>query len=578
MNQTVILNETHLITEYLNRKDIYTCDTDVIGHHPLVGCLDSAVESRGAECRIYADLDEKLQNDVGQLLGNQLWYILDLSDPDLNELRRAVEKCNEAQRFLLCIILLRNITAISPLQRYSEMELLTASYGLSKVRDILSGCRDVRAIVLDRLIGAEFDDIGLGDIIKEAACGTVTVTQDMANRYFSFLYLPDAVSAILTVAENGKPGNIYNATSFYMSEFELRSRIYSKLARHGVILNVTDKAGETGFAALDNGKLRSLGWEPVSSFDEMLRCTIPAYTEQFDIQTDYIADSYSGKLPILRSLQLGMLREIDRICRKHDIRYFLSGGSMLGAVRHGGYIPWDDDIDVAFLREEYAKFKAVTPAELNDRYSYQSWTSGDGYHYFFDRITAKDTYFASQYSDSYEMPKGISVDIFVYDTVPDSTRAQRRHWKRLMHKRLFMNVRWRNEPRGGGVSRLISKLLLPILRLKSMDRYSESYDKATRRFEKRRTSTVMAPATDHKWHDCMPREWFAEVVPCRFEDVDTFLPKGYDGFLKNWYGDDYMTMLPLAQQQPYHDYYRLDVGGYVDEKSDIHFDFSGELK
>ena len=577
MKQTVIENETCLTIEYLDRKDVWTCDTDIIGRHSLVGCLDSAVRSRGAECRVYADLDRKLQHDGGQLLGNQLWYVLDLSDPDLDELRRTVEKCNDARRFLLCIILLENIESNDAIQRYAEMELISASEELGKVRNILSGCRDVRAIVLDRLIGAEFDSIGLSDIVKEAESGTITVTQDMANRYFSALYLPDAINAILTVSENGKVGNIYNATSFYMSEYALRSKLYTMFARRGVKLKVVDSDGEPSYAALSAGKLSSLGFEPVCGFDDALRYTVQAYTDKFDVQSDFITDSYSGKLSTLRRIQLDMLREIDRICRRHGIRYFLSGGSMLGAVRHGGYIPWDDDIDVAMLREEYNRFKAVAPAELNEKYSYQSFTNKDGYHYFFDRITAKDTYFASRYSDSYAMPKGISVDIFVYDNALDRRKAQRRFWNHLMHKRLFMNVRWKDEPRGEGKSRLISKLLLPLLRRRSMDSYSASYDKATRRYENRTTSTVMAPATDHKWHECMPKEWFTEVVPRRFEDVDTFLPVGYDGFLRNWYGEDYMTMLPLCQQTPYHDYYRLDVGSHIDSRSALHFDFKGEL-
>ena len=567
MTETVIQNEKYLIKESISRKGLCPPHATVIGSHPLVQylCADGDVLCPSP--------------DAVTKVSGALWYVLDMAHPDLDGMKKAAALSTENHADFLCIILLKNINSHPTIQRYAEMELLTADEALSGVRAILQGCKNAKAIVLDRLIGAEFDAIGLSGILREAGSnGAVTVTQGMARRRFSALYLPDAVSAIMTVAAKGKPGSLYNATSFYLSEFELRSRLYAMLAPHGVKLTVTDGICESGYAALSAGKLCSLGWEPVCTLDEMLRYTVPAYSDQFDIQSGYIRDSYSGKLGILRQIQLDMLREIDRICRAHHIRYFLSGGSMLGAARHGGYIPWDDDIDVAFLREEYNKFKTVAPAELSKKFRYQSFTNRDGYHYFFDRITAEDTYFASRYSDSYEMPKGISVDIFVYDTVPDSKSAQRRHWKRLMRKRLFMNVRWRNEPRGEGISRMISKLLLPFLRLRSTDSYSQSYDKATRRWEKRRTNTVMAPATDHNWHDCMPREWFTEVAPCRFEDVDTFLPKGYDGFLKNWYGENYMTMLPLCKQQPYHDYYRLDIGSYLDEASGKHFDFSGELK
>ena len=273
-----------------------------------------------------------------------------------------------------------------------------------------------------------------------------------------------------------------------------------------------------------------------------------------------------------------MLREFDRICRKHGIRYFLSGGSMLGAARHGGFIPCDDAVDVGMLREDFNRFKEIAPSELNEKYSYQSFTNQNGYHFFFDRITAKNTYFASRYSDGYEMPKGFSIDIFVYDRVPDNPKSWRKHWKRLMNKRLLMNVRWKNEPRGEGKARLISKLLLPFLKLKIMDSYSLSYDKATRKYEHTDSHTIMVPATDHIYRDAMPREWFTEVIPWKFEDVDTFMPKGYDGFLKIWYGDNYMQMLPLYKQTPYHDYYRLDLGTHIPDAEAIDFDFFGELK
>ena len=566
MTETVILNETYLTKEYISRKKLTTADIAVVGRHPFAEKLAKTV---GADRVTFSGTAQ---------LKKELWYVLDLSAPDLDELRQIAQRCSSENKNLLTIILLSNIKAQSVILRYAEMELLTVMDSeLGEVRSILG--ESAKAVVLDRILGAEFDGVGLSKILKEAdEKGTVTVTQDMAQRRISLLYLPDAISAVITVAAKGKPGNIYNATSFCLSEYELRSKIYMMLAPHGVKLNAADGDGKVSHAALSAGKLSSLGWESMCTLDEALRYTIPAYAVKYDLLTDYIRDSYDGKLAVLRRLQLDMLGEIDRICRKHGIKYFLSGGSMLGAARHGGYIPWDDDIDVAFLREEFEKFKAVAPAELDDRFSFQSYTNRDGYHFFFDRITAKDTYFASRYSDGYEMPKGISVDIFVYDNVPDSARAQRRHWKRLMRKRLLMNVRWKDEPRGSGAGYLVSKLLLPLLRLRTMDRYSEKYNRATRRYEKRTGATVMPPATDHNWHEPMPREWFTEVVPCTFEGVDTFLPVGWDGFLKSWYGDDYMTMLPLAKQQPYHDYYRLDVGSYVDEKSEKHFDFSGELK
>ena len=75
--------------------------------------------------------------------------------------------------------------------------------------------------------------------------------------------------------------------------------------------------------------------------------------------------------------QLGILEEIDRICRKHDISYWLDGGSLLGAVRHGGFIPWDDDIDIAMSLADLERFKSVAPKELPASLTFQTPQSED---------------------------------------------------------------------------------------------------------------------------------------------------------------------------------------------------------
>lgn len=577
MLNTVKENEIYLAADHIRRKSLSDSGVCIIGRGILRDALKATSE--------YLREDHFFCDTVGQMPAGcaKLWYILDAENVDVAGLNAALELCASKPIELTVIVLLSNIHQSPEIQKYAEMELLASHPALEKIREALRTCcrmgGKVKAVFCDRLFCVISDAFGLREIANEAQeNSTITVDQGDALSYRSALYLPDAITAIHTVSKFGKVGNVYNASSFYLSRYQLKSKVYSLLAREGVQLRLSDGTTPINYSALSNGKLRSLGFEPVCGFDDALRYTLTAYLEKFDIRASYIADGYSGKLELLRELLKDMLREFDRICRKHNIQYFLSGGSMLGAIRHHGFIPWDDDIDVGMLREDFNRFKAVAPAELDEKYSYQSFTNQNGYHFFFDRITAKNTYFASRYSDGYEMPKGFSIDIFVYDRVPDDPTKWKRHWKRLMNKRLLMNVRWKNEPRGEGKARLVSKLLLPFLKLKSMDDYSASYDKATRKYEHSNSNTIMVPATDHNYRDMMPREWFTEVIPWSFDDVDTFMPKGYDGFLKIWYGEDYMNLLPLCKQVPYHDYYRLDLGSTIAEDKDVNFDFFGELK
>lgn len=566
MTDTVIKNERYLSGQYIREKGLMH-EFAVVGTHPVCGYLTA--------------LGSPLFSSVDAVSGAypNLWFVCEAEDYDLDEVRKAIVYCKKNHAKLLCIVLLSNIKSSTEIEKYAEMELMTVEDGsLGELRTILGEYDNACLLFFDRIFGAEFDCLDLARIVLEAEdYRRVSVTQDMANRFYSALYVSDAVGAAFTVSRYGKPGNAYNASSFYLSEYQLRSEIYMMLARHGVSLQVSGESAEPRYAALSNGKLRSLGYENCCDFSDALRYTLLHHLERFSIQTDRIRDGYSGKLNMLRTIEKDMLREIDRICRAHDIKYFISYGTMLGAVRHGGFIPWDDDVDVEMLRPEFEKFRKIAPKELNERFSYESHTNHNGYHYFFDRITAKDTYFASKYSDGYEMHKGISIDIFVADNVPADPKAAYRFWKGLMRKRMLMNVRWKNTARRGKAY-LLSKLLLPILRLKSMDGYSRSYEKAVRKYEHKNTGWVMPASSDHKYRGTFPIETFKEVIPYRFDDVDTFIPVGYKDFLTAWYTENYMDMLPLAEQNPFHDYYRLDLGSHIAPGSDAHFDYMGELK
>ncbi len=573
MTDSVIKNEIYLSAEYIKRRNLTQDEICIVGTHKVAAYLKATSDYLGTGASVFPSA-AAVEGDF-----SHLWYVLDASAYDAADVETALSICKKHAAQLTCIILLPNIKENRAIQKYAEMELIAVmSDTLGELRNLLSGHRNVRALFFDRIFSCEFDCFDLAGISREAQNNrSITITQSMANTYTSALYICDAIDAVYTVSKNGKDGNIYNASSFYLSEYQLRSLIYTMLARHGVTLNVTGETAEPVYAAISNGKLRSLGYENVCSLSDALRYSLLRHLERFSIQTDRIHDGYSGKLNTLRSLEKDMLREIDRICRKHEIKYFICYGTLLGAVRHGGFIPWDDDVDVAMLRPEFERFRQIAPKELNIHFSYESHRNKNGYHFFFDRITAKNTYFASKYSDNYEMHKGISADIFVLDAVPANPNAAYRFWKGLMRRRMLMNVRWKNTARRDKAYWL-SKLLLPILRLRSMDSFSRSYEKAVRKYEKKQTGWVMPASSDHIYRGTFPAALFEEVIPYRFDDVDTFIPVGYKDFLKAWYTENYMEMLPLSEQNPFHDYFRLDLGGHILPQSDVHFDYMGELK
>ena len=122
----------------------------------------------------------------------------------------------------------------------------------------------------------------------------------------------------------------------------------------------------------------------------------------------------------IQKVQLEMLVEVDRICRLCGIKYNIIAGTLLGAVRHGGYIPWDDDADVALLRPEYEKFRQAVKYELDtSRFYFQDNRRTKGYRWGYGKLRRKNTLFLREYQEHMPYKQGIFIDIFPLDGVPD---------------------------------------------------------------------------------------------------------------------------------------------------------------
>ena len=125
-------------------------------------------------------------------------------------------------------------------------------------------------------------------------------------------------------------------------------------------------------------------------------------------------------LKILHKEGLEILKEIDRVCQKYDIPYFLCGGTLIGVMRHKGFIPWDDDIDVGMLRKDYEKFQKCFIKEHSKEYFLQSIETEPDYWLSFMKIRKNNTTFIEGITADLDIHHGIYVDIFPFDEVPDN--------------------------------------------------------------------------------------------------------------------------------------------------------------
>ena len=173
------------------------------------------------------------------------------------------------------------------------------------------------------------------------------------------------------------------------------------------------------------------------------------------------------KMSNLRKLQLmelDILKQVTELCERHGLRYFLLGGTFLGAVRHQGFIPWDDDIDIGMLREDFEKFRRICPQLLASHLSYQSYTDEPTSHYIFDKVRLKDTYFSTKFSNRFiDIENGIFIDILVYDRTANSNFLQKFHIKSICFFRRLINIRWVGKARRG-IHYTASKIMLPLMK------------------------------------------------------------------------------------------------------------------
>jgi lipopolysaccharide cholinephosphotransferase len=127
----------------------------------------------------------------------------------------------------------------------------------------------------------------------------------------------------------------------------------------------------------------------------------------------------------LHIIELAMLGEFIRICQKYSLRYYLIGGSALGAVRHSGFIPWDDDIDIGMPRVDYEKFLSVAQAELDADLFLQTHKTDPAYPFSFAKIRNSKTTFIQSDSSHLQMNHGVYIDIFPLDGYPSSKLSRR---------------------------------------------------------------------------------------------------------------------------------------------------------
>ena len=252
----------------------------------------------------------------------------------------------------------------------------------------------------------------------------------------------------------------------------------------------------------------------------------------------------------LKRIQIEVLQAVHDFCIANGITYSMACGTALGAVRHKGYIPWDDDIDIYLLREDYNRL--MSAYDNNGRYRLISMEIDSDWDRPYARAYDSKTVLIEKANGSIVI--GIGIDVYPIDTVPENEQEWRRFDKRRRFLQNMLSLKRMKFDQGRGFSKsvflLISKIILLPLSIKRIVRY---IDKFIKQYNKKGGTWVFESAQGMIQKNRFHRSVFENIIPVSFEDRQFMLFENFDEYLKNGY-DDYMKLPPKEKQVNHHVY------------------------
>ena len=247
----------------------------------------------------------------------------------------------------------------------------------------------------------------------------------------------------------------------------------------------------------------------------------------------------------LRRLQLNeleILLEMKRICEKYQLQYYLVGGTLLGAVRHKGFIPWDDDIDVAMPREDYERFAELCKTELKSDLFYQCPQTDKDYYLTYAKIRKNNSFFYEERFQDAQFHKGVFIDILPLDKCPKPGWLC--HF--LFNTLAVMNYRGQVDSgeRYVPYKELIGKIGYGLLRFLDKQQIVSLRKKLVAFSEKRKDTNYIASYSGAYGYpkEIFPQKWFGQGKDILFENNFFKAPCEYEQQLSQVYGTDYMEM------------------------------------
>lgn len=254
----------------------------------------------------------------------------------------------------------------------------------------------------------------------------------------------------------------------------------------------------------------------------------------------------------LKKYCLDILLEIDRICKKYSIDYYLYAGTLLGAVRHKGFIPWDDDIDVVMFRKDYNRFLDICKKESKgSRYELQTIETDPYTNNPWAKLHDKNTAFISGFRRE-EAMEGVNIDIFPIDNAPDNSIIRKVRGILVDKCNYIYQFRFAREFDECTLKMRIFRKIIACIPPWDEMKFKRKYDKYIQKYNKKNTKHVVYLSNRKYRKKVALKKWFEEKVYMEFEGILFPVPGGWKEILNLLYGKNYMELPPIEQRVTQH--------------------------
>jgi lipopolysaccharide cholinephosphotransferase len=256
----------------------------------------------------------------------------------------------------------------------------------------------------------------------------------------------------------------------------------------------------------------------------------------------------------MQKIELEILKRFSQFCDEHKLRYFLSNGTLLGAIRHKGFIPWDDDIDVYMPRNDYMTFLQLVGSSIGQHYKLITPYNSKKYLHTYAKLY-DDRTILIEYPETARYTIGVYIDIFPVDGLPDSELEIKKHFirtRKLIHKNwlfIFQGKRYMENTKLH--KRTYGYIIVFFAWLLGKKFYFNKLDKLARKFDFDKSDQVALTACGYGIVEKIKKSSFAVYQKVEFENNFFNAPIGYHEYLTSLYGN-YMKLPPKDEQVKRH--------------------------